>query len=1105
MAKQLKTFQLKKRQAAELIKTVEQFTSEYTDDRVSEVSVCLDQLERYYEDFLQASAKVSELDEDGAETYVAERCEMDTRYRRVKGFLLRRQPSNPGVSDSVLIANSTMNTTGRSSAVNVRLPKIELPTFDGDSTKWLTFRDRFVAMIDSSADIPNIMKLQYLLSSLKGDAGLLFEHTTLTADNYDVTWTALLKRYDNPRTLVREYYRKIHHLPTVDVVIGGDTFWELHTGRKRSLGEGKPWLLETPFGWAISGNTSRCSGPNLRLCHLATNEGDIAASLQRFWEAESILEGPALSLEEDLCEKYYASTTTRNAQGRYVVSLPRNAKPEKVLGLSRDIADRRLLGVERRLKANPVMEKEYKRFMVEYEQLGHMVKLTEPVDDSEPHCYIPHHAVIKESSSSTKVRVVFDASCKTTSGYSLNDTLLIGPTVQDDLLTIILRFRKHSVALVADVEKMYRQILHYDKDRKLLRIRYRERSTEPIATYELQTVTYGTASAPFLATRTLQQIAHDNKQEYPKAVDPVLHDFYVDDLLTGAASVSEAIETRKQISSMLESAGFSLKKWASNIPAALDGVPSADLAIKSLLDWQEDQAVSILGLVWEPSNDMFRFRVDLPTPAEELTRCLVLSYTARIFDPLGLLGPTVILAKMFLQRLWGLKHEGKTLDWNRPLPAEIQEEWRRFHSTLYVLRELRVPRLVAHSNPERLQLHLFADASQGAYGACCYVRSDSTRGSTVRLLVAKSKVVSLSNTHSIARLELCAARLAVHLFQKVIRALNVSSSTVICWTDSMTVMHWLKSSPRRWKPFVANRVAQIQEETRISCWRHVPGSDNPADDISRGLRPEELLQCERWWQGPRWLSYGQEEWPVEPVLAKENEKDIEERLAVSKIVITSTTCDFSNTLFARYSSYGKLRRVVAYCLRILSNLRASKSTSINSVKRNTDMKTLLSSVPPLTAAELQDAELRLCQRAQHDSFAEEMDDLKRGKLVSGRSRLKWLSPYLDPKGVLRVGGRLGNANIPESTKHPIVLAASHRLSTLLVENTHHQKMHAGPQFMLATIRQKFWLIGGRNLAKSVYHRCHTCFRNKPTLVKQAVADLATGQGKAREQYTGEAR
>ncbi|XP_049300118.1 uncharacterized protein LOC125772715 [Anopheles funestus] len=1417
MEKKLKSVQIKKRQAVELVKNIEKFTSEYTEDQVSEISVCLEQLEKYYEDFLQANAKVSELDEDAADTYVMERCDMDTRYRRVKGFLLRRQPSGV-ISDSLLIANSTLNSSGRSSAVNLRLPKIELPTFDGDSTKWLTFRDRFVAMIDSSADIPNIMKLQYLLSSLKGDAGLLFEHTTLTADNYDVTWSALLKRYDNPRTLAREYYRNIHHLPTVsresvdelahlvdeftrhvnglrkldepvdhwdtplcnlllmkldpvtilawenhstshlkdkykelvdflhdririlkstrefshnvegkmkmvaghkrsseqrprvvgntataqraspnvpapqpscslgcadphhlrncpafaskdvhqrrematrerlcwnclnrnhqvkdcrssykcttckarhhsllhvnpvvtmaaqseeemvlletvrlqlvddygnrfdaralldsgsmcnfvsetmahrlltprsqvdiaisgigqskqhvkgaitatvqsrdndfsaameflllktpsaeiptspinieswnipnvrladptfhvpgkvDIVIGGDTFWELHTGRKQSLGTGKPWLIETPFGWAVSGNTSKGTGPSLKLCHMAANECAIEALLQRFWETESILEGPAMSVEEDLCEKHYVSTTTRNAQGRYVVSLPRSNKPERVLGLSRDIADRRLLGVERRLKGNPEMEKEYKRFMAEYEQLGHMIKLTENVDDSKAHCYIPHHAVIKESSSSTKVRVVFDASCKTTSGYALNDTLLIGPTVQDDLLTIILRFRKHAVALVADVEKMYRQILHCAKDRKLLRIRYREHVTDPISTYELQTVTYGTASAPFLATRTLQQIAHDHKNEYPKAVDPVLHDFYVDDLVTGATDVAEAIDIRNQVSAMLESAGFPLKKWASNIPEALEGVPIEDLAVKPLLDWEEDQEVSTLGLVWEPCNDMFRFRVDLPPPAEELTRSLVLSYTARIFDPIGLLGPTVILAKMFLQRLWRVKQDGKPIDWNRALPEALQEEWRVFHSTLYSLRKLRVPRFVAQPNHEILQLHLFADASQGAYGACCYVRAESSRGTTVRLLAAKSKVVSLANTHSIARLELCAARLAVQLFQKVIRALNISS-TVICWTDSMTVMHWLRSSPRRWKPFVANRVAQIQEETRISCWRHVPGSDNPADDLSRGLNPEELLQCGRWWQGPSWLSYGQEEWPQAPTGVKEHEADIEERLAVSKVVATSTTGDFSNALFARYSAYSKLRRVMGYCLRFLGNLRASKASPVERVKRKVDMKTLLCSAPSLTAAELQEAELRLCQLAQQDSFGDELDHLKRGKQVNSSSKLKWLSPYLDPKGMLRVGGRLGNANIPESTKHPIVLAASHRLSTLLAENIHLQKMHAGPQLMLATLRQKIWLIGGRNLVKSVYHRCHTCFRNKPTLVKQAVADL----------------
>ncbi|XP_041786397.1 uncharacterized protein LOC121601646 [Anopheles merus] len=731
-------------------------------------------------------------------------------------------------NESMLLASSTLNSSVLNSsigAVNLRLPKIELPTFDGDSTKWLTFRDRFVAMIDSASEIPNIMKLQYLLSSLKGevdsspaavscdnvdDLALLVDEFTRhvnglkkldePVDTWDMPLAnLLLMKLDSSTILAwenhsaqhkKDKYKELVHflqdrhehyysgsmcnfisesmahrlltplpkvsiavsgigqikqhvkgsitatvrslgedfhssmeflvlktpsaeIPTiplniakwnipnvqladssfhvpgkVDVVIGGNTFWKIHTGRKQSLGNGRPWLIETAFGWAVSGNTSQLAGSNLRLCHTAANEGAIESLLQRFWEAESIMENPALSIEEDMCEKHYVATTSRNAQGRYIVSLPRSPKPERTLGLSREIADRRLLGVERRLKANPEMEREYIKFMREYESLGHMVKLTEPVDDNKPHCYIPHHAVVKETSTTTKVRVVFDASCKTTSGYSLNDTLLIGPTVQDDLLTIILRFRKHAVAIVADVEKMYRQIRHCENDLNLLRIRFCECPSDPISTYELQTVTYGTATAPFLATRTLQQIAHDHKQQYPLAVDPVLHDFYVDDLLTGADDVVEAVGMRTQISQMLESAGFLLKKWASNVSEALEGVPSDDLAIKPLLHWQEDQAISTLGWVWEPSNDMLRFRVDLPPPARELTRSLVLSYTARIFDPLGLLGPTVILAKMFLQRLWGLKQDGKTLDWDRSLPIDLQEEWRKLHNTLYSLREL---------------------------------------------------------------------------------------------------------------------------------------------------------------------------------------------------------------------------------------------------------------------------------------------------------------------------------------------------------------------------------------------------------------------------------
>ncbi|XP_052901612.1 uncharacterized protein LOC128309295, partial [Anopheles moucheti] len=940
MEKKIKAAQLKKRQSHALIQNLEQFKDSYTARDSGDIPVCLEQLECHKADFMDAISKLEELDDrpEAIDGYIQERCDMDSRFRRLKGFFLQQQPTeaNP-LNASLLYANASALSTSHTGSINLRLPKIELPTFDGDSTKWLTFRDRFVAMIDSSVDIPSIMKLQYLLSSLKGDAGLLFEHTTLTADNYAVTWNSLLKRYDNPRMLTREYYRKIHYLPAVqsenvdelaqlvdeftrhvnglrklnepietwdtpltnmlflkldsstilawekfsahhekdkykqlidflqdrvrilrstrtyaqetelhsrkveciqqsrkmtgseqkmrlkagvnaatarrpqpnpatvpssscplgcaemhnlrtcpefakkelhqrrqiivserlcwnclnrghqvkscssshrcntcnarhhsmlhdhlhpkailsvhadvdavcletvvlnlvddhgfryearalldsgsmcnlisdslarrmlstqskvnvtvsgigqasqqikgcivatvesksqqfssqleflvlknpvmdiptepidvtawkfptdnladeafnipakiDVVIGSEAYWEMHTGRKLSLGKGKPWLVETPFGWAVAGNTSLVSTSIQRSCHTTTIQATLDGMLQRFWETESIMEGPAMSVEENMCEKHYVATTHRNAQGRYVVSLPQNLSSSRVLGLSRAIADRRLLGVERRLKSNPEMDIEYKRFMREYEELGHMRKLTEPVDDSITHCYIPHHAVLKESSTSTKVRVVFDASCKTTSGYSLNDTLLVGPIVQEDLLSIILRFRSHAIAIVADVEKMYRQILHSDQDRNLLRIRYRESQVDPIATYELTTVTYGTASAPFLATRTLQQIAHDHKDKFPKAVNPVLHDFYVDDLLTGATDINEAIAVRNQISAMLNSAGFTLKKWASNVPESLRDVPQEDLAIQSLHEWKDGQAVSTLGAI----------------------------------------------------------------------------------------------------------------------------------------------------------------------------------------------------------------------------------------------------------------------------------------------------------------------------------------------------------------------------------------------------------------------------------------------------------------------------------------------------------------------------
>ncbi|XP_065093593.1 uncharacterized protein LOC135714204 [Ochlerotatus camptorhynchus] len=879
------------------------------------------------------------------------------------------------------------------------------------------------------------------------------------------------------------------HVPgRIDLVIGSEAFWEFHTGRKMSLGNDLPWLTETPFGWAVAGTASSQSKCIPRICNLSTKDDPLETALLKFWEIETIFDGPPLSVEENRCEQHYAATTIRDSSGRYIVSLPRTDNPEVVLGSSREIADRRLRSIERRIERDPATKDAYHRFIDEYLELGHMKKLDEPVDDDIPHCYIPHHAVFKESSTTTKIRVVFDASCKTSSGYSLNDTLLVGPVVQEDLQALVLRFRIRFVAMAADVEKMYRQMLHFASDRRFLRIRFRKSPTDPISTYELQTVTYGTASAPFLATRTLQQIALDNGDQFPAAVEAVIHDFYVDDFLSGADDVESAIQLRKQVTEMLSAAGFPIKKWASNIPEVLQDVPPEDLALKPLHDLQDEPAVSTLGLVWEPSNDVLRFKVQLPLPAAILTKRKVMSYIAQIFDPLGLVGPTIVVAKLFMQRLWALKQNGEDCEWDTALPRKLQEEWKDFHATLHLLSEVRVPLFVSLPNAISIQLHFFADASKGAYGTCCYVRAETSDGVSIQLLTAKSKVAPLSSRHSIARLELCAARLSTQLYKKVNAALKISA-TAFFWTDSTTVLQWLQSSPSRWKAFVANRVAQIQHASDVNCWKHIAGIENPADDISRGLNPVDLLQCKRWWNGPEWLSRAPEAWP-KPIPSEEETGATDEEVRKATLVaMTVVQVDFCDDLFARYSGFSKLRRVTAVCLRYVRSLRERASLRRCDPVKYTTISIENQPIPPLTTVELQRAELRLCRLAQQQSFPEEIADLVNGERVAKSSALKWLSPFIDQDDILRVGGRLRNAALSDYVKHPVVLSARHPLSTLLTSFFHLKLLHAGPHLLLATLRQKFWILGGRNLSKSVFHHCHTCFRSKPTLVQQSTADL----------------
>ncbi|XP_062534138.1 uncharacterized protein LOC134203280, partial [Armigeres subalbatus] len=223
---------------------------------------------------------------------------------------------------------------------------------------------------------------------------------------------------------------------------------------------------------------------------LSSSDAQLDATLQRFWEIETIPKQFVHSASEKICEAFCVKTTSIDPSGRYIVRLPRTENPQIELGESELIAERRFLALERRLERNLNIKFAYHQFMDDYERLGHMRRLDEPVDNTKLHCYLPHHPVFKLSSTTTKTRVVFDASCQTTSGSTPNDILLVGPVVQDDFLSLVIRFCFHRIALNRNIEKMYRLVLLHEEDQPLQRIKLRSNPSDPITTYQLPTVTY---------------------------------------------------------------------------------------------------------------------------------------------------------------------------------------------------------------------------------------------------------------------------------------------------------------------------------------------------------------------------------------------------------------------------------------------------------------------------------------------------------------------------------------------------------------------------------------------------------------------------------------
>ncbi|XP_045762268.1 uncharacterized protein LOC123865340 isoform X2 [Maniola jurtina] len=369
------------------------------------------------------------------------------------------------------------------------------------------------------------------------------------------------------------------------------------------------------------------------------------------------------------------------------------------------------------------------------------------------------------------------------------------------------------------------------------------------------------------------------------------------------------------------------------------------------------------------------------------------------------------------------------------------------------------------------------DASERAYGACIFVRAVDANGTVqVRLLASRNKVAPLKPT-TIPRLELCGALLASRLHAKVMSSITLKVHDSFFWTDSTIVLAWLKTQSNQLKTFVRTRVGEIQDSTAGHRWSYVPSGENPADLVSRGIATNSIGSCALWWSGPDFLKTKDIQFPIIP--NTQSDSTSTQRQEKTEIVLHTTTqskdtvTHIIHELINKTSSYTHLIRSFAFVQRFIHNCKYPKNKLTQT----------------LSTTELKNSETYILKLVQQQMFKDEYILLKSGKPIPYKNRLSSLAPFIHSDELIRVGGRLKNSHYPFDIKHPILLCGKHHLTQILFQKEHISLMHAGPQLLLSFIRQKYWPLGGRNLARRVVHRCVRCCRFKPKPIQPMMSDL----------------
>ncbi|XP_074648976.1 uncharacterized protein LOC141904297 [Tubulanus polymorphus] len=466
-------------------------------------------------------------------------------------------------------------------------------------------------------------------------------------------------------------------------------------------------------------------------------------------------------------------------------------------------------------------------------------------DDHSGH-YLPHRGV-KKDSVTTPLRIVFDCSCKSGHEPSLNDCLETGPSLLNDLASIIIRFRLHKFAISADIEKAFLQIGLDSNDRKFTKFLWLSDQSNPeseLKAYQFRSVLFGAVCNPYILNVTVK--SHLRSIDTETARD-ISDNIYVDNDVTGVSSDTEALRFYHESVDITKSAGLNLRSWATNSGKLREQLETDEVA-------DSDTESKILGLIWNTQWDSIGFPHKLKNElsCDVVTKREVVSRASKVFDPLGFLAPVQIRAKIFIQELWKEK-----FDLDQPIPDDLKLKWIHIATDLCDASEIHISRKYFEESDRRsdYEIHAFGDSSKEAYGSVVYLRNLTDTS----LVMVKTRVAPVKEL-TIPQLELLAALTAARLITYVYRALasKINISKTILWSDNQIVLHWIHSD-KKLPVFVSNSVTQIKL-VNIDEFKYCPTKDNPADILSSGICAADLQNCDLWWKGPHWL--GQGDWPI---------------------------------------------------------------------------------------------------------------------------------------------------------------------------------------------------------------------------------------------------